>query len=119
MATVDWFRRLKMELLEERPWCEICGAPGTDLHHCLVHDMKRYHRELTCKENLQVLCSKCHTSLEQGGDVMDNRLAFVEAQIKRGYDIPGWYRNLPLKVKEQWLLRMPRVGGVMEGDIPK
>jgi hypothetical protein len=66
--------------------------------------MKRYHKLLTVAENLQPICEVCHTSGEQRANGMENRMAFANIQIERGYKIGSWYRSLPLKVKERWLL---------------
>jgi hypothetical protein len=93
------------EILVKRPVCEICyQRPATELHHCLVHDMKRYHDSLTVPENLQPICAICHTSGSQQANSMSNRIAFAKRQIGLGYKIGQWYRSLPLKVKEQWIL---------------
>ena len=90
-------------ILTRRPICEVCWSrPATQLHHCLVHRMKG-HPELTCEENLQPICERCHTSGEQRANSMENRIAFANIQIERGFKIGEWYRSLPLKVKEHWL----------------
>ena len=102
-----WFEDLKREILAERPVCEVCGIRyATELNHCIVHDQKRIHRQLTCRENLQATCSICHTSTEQKAHSREEREKFVEKQIERGYDIGKWYRSLDLRVKEAWLLKL-------------
>lgn len=92
---------MREEILAERgPMCEACGVRRwSELHHCLVHDSKRFHKEVTCKENLMAVCRHCHSHLN-GNEV---RVAFAKKQVERGYDIRGWYNSLGLKNKEHWL----------------
>lgn len=81
--------------------CECCGVyKWTDLHHCIVHDNKRYHKLVTVEENLMAVCRHCHPFLN-GHEV---RRAFRDVQLSRGYNIKEWYASLPLKYKESWLL---------------
>jgi hypothetical protein len=94
-------------ILIRRPVCEICyNEPATDLHHCIIHDMRRYHKILTVEINLQPLGKLCHTSLEQVANSFENRVAFVNRQIELGYNVGEWIRSLPLKYIEDWLLRL-------------
>jgi hypothetical protein len=94
-------------ILLMRPTCEVCWSrPATQLHHALVHDMRRHHKLLTVPENLQPICEVCHTSGEQRANSMENRIMFANRQIELGYKIGDWYRSLPLKVKEAWLLNL-------------
>lgn len=103
------FKELKENILRKRPVCEICGQrQATQLHHCLVHDMKRYHKLLTVPENLMPVCEACHTELSQKANSFDIRVNFALRQIRLGYDITGWYRSLPLKDKESWLSDMSK-----------
>lgn len=94
-------------ILIRRPICEICWSePATDLHHGIIHDIRRYHKILTVEINLQPLGKLCHTSLEQVANSFENRVAFVNRQIELGYDVGAWIRSLPLKYIEDWLLRL-------------
>jgi hypothetical protein len=104
----QWFEDLKAEILSHRMICESCyDEPATQLHHCLVHDLKKFHRELTVAENLMPVGEKCHTSLKQNVNGIKVKMRFAVAQKARGYDVGGWYRNLPFKFKEEkWLLWM-------------
>lgn len=100
---------LKRVIFADRPLCELCNRNrATELHHCLVHDMKRYHKELTVPENLMAVCSYCHTSLSQQANSYEVRVQFAQEQIRRHYNISKWYRSLPLKYKEQWLLDLEK-----------
>ena len=102
----DGYSGTLADILRKRPMCEICHVrPATQLHHCIVHDMKRYHKELTVPENLMPVCEICHTSLAQSANSKKVREEFIDEQIKRGYNIGAWYRELPLKVKEYWILQ--------------
>ena len=95
---------IRERILKQRgPLCEYCKImPWTELHHCLVHDSKRYHTAVTVPENLMAVCRYCHP-LCNGHDV---RVQFAHNQIKRGYNIGEWYRNLPIKIKERWLYEL-------------
>lgn len=89
-------------ILKERGnLCEFCGRRSwTDLHHCIVHDNKRIHKQVTVPENLMAVCRVCHPHLN-GHEI---RVRFALKQIERGYDIIRWYKTLNLKVQEQWIL---------------
>jgi hypothetical protein len=94
-------------ILIRRPTCEVCWCnPATQLHHCIIHDMKRYHKLLTVEINLQPICETCHVSGEQRANSFENRQAFVNVQIERGFAVGAWVRSLPLKYIEDWLLRL-------------
>lgn len=108
----NWEVKLRNDLLRKRGrFCEICGIRyATEYHHCIIHDDKRnarIHRILTCEENGMMTCSICHTSGEQTANNIDVRGAFVARQINRGYHIKKWYNELPIRVKEYWLLNLP------------
>ena len=104
----ETFSELKERILTKRPICEICGLRrATQLHHCLVHDMKKYHKELTVEENLMPVCERCHTSTEQTANNLAVRIKFCLRQINvYNLDVVKWYNDLPLKVKEDWILHM-------------
>ncbi len=94
-------------ILIRRPVCEVCWIrDANQLHHCIIHNMRRYHKILTVEINLQPICEVCHTSLEQVANSFENRQAFVNVQIERGFDVGAWIRGLPLKYIEDWLLRI-------------
>lgn len=100
---------LKRRILEKRPICELCNKNmATQLHHCLVHDMKRFHDLLTVEENLMPVCAECHTGLGQIANGYKVRRAFAYRQVKRGLHVSEWYRSLPLKYYEAWLLNFER-----------
>lgn len=103
---MESFKDLKTRILSRRPLCEVCyERRATQLHHCLVHDMKRYHTLLTVEENLMPICDMCHVELSQKGNDMATKVDFAYRQKAiYNYDIGKWYRQLPLKVKEHWLL---------------
>lgn len=95
---------LRESILSKRgSLCECCGVyKWTDLHHVIVHDNKRYHKQVTVEENLMAVCRHCHPHLN-GHEV---RRIFALKQIERGYDVVKWYKNLGLKVTEDWILRL-------------
>ena len=39
--------------------CENCGRPGTQRHHCLIHNLKRL-KGLDTELNLMWCCADCH-----------------------------------------------------------
>lgn len=92
---------VRVSILEKRgALCENCGTrTWTELHHCLVHDSKRLHKQVTVEENLMAVCRRCHSHLN-GHEV---RVAFAKKQVERGYDICAWYNSLNMKNKESWL----------------
>ncbi len=104
----ETFADMKERILRKRPICEICGLRrATQLHHCLVHDMKKYHDILTVEENLMPVCDRCHTSTEQTANRLEVRIKFALRQIKvYNLDVVKWYQGLPLKVKESWILNL-------------
>lgn len=94
------------DILLRRSICEVCGVrKATQLHHCIVHDSKRYHKELTVPENLMPVCEHCHTTTQRANSKAV-RVKFAHEQIRRGYDVAGWYKSLPLKSKEAWILEL-------------
>lgn len=98
---------MKSAILLKRPICELCNIrEATQLHHCIVHDSKQYHDLVTVPENLMPVCETCHTSLAQVANGYEVARNFAERQKQLGYDIAGWYKKLPLKVKENWLLNI-------------
>lgn len=83
--------------------CEVCCLrEWSELHHCLVHDNKRLHKQLTVEENLMAVCRECHPHLN-GHEV---RKRFLEIQLSRGYDILSWYNALDMNIKECWIVEM-------------
>lgn len=101
----ETFQELKERIISKRSICEKCWKKrASQLHHCLVHDMKRYHKILTVEENLMPVCEECHTELGLVNGI-DTQRKFAIRQIEiYGLDIVKWYQELPLKFKEQWLL---------------
>ena len=100
----ETFADLKERLLFKHPLCFICKKRrATDLHHCFVHDSKRFHDLVTVEENLMEVCDIDHTSLEQTANSDEVKQAFAEEQKARGIDVGAWYRSLPMKIKEYWL----------------
>jgi 5-methylcytosine-specific restriction endonuclease McrA len=70
-----------------------------DVHHNLVHDCKKYHKELTVFENCQLLCRKCHASGYWNG--REGRELFWRAQCRRYGEsyMREWLAALPIRVK--------------------
>jgi hypothetical protein len=97
---------IRESILKKRgAMCECCGVrQWTELHHCLVHDNKRLHKQVTVEENLMAVCRNCHPYLN-GHDI---RMKFAEKQLERNYDIFKWYNNLNMKVKESWILNISK-----------
>ena len=99
------YKALKDLLLSKYPMCEVCNSrPGTDLHHCIEKRRKGYP-ELDCEINFEVVCHKCH--MEGKADSKEHAIEFVKRQIERGYDVIGWYDNLPLITR-----RFPNLKGM-------
>lgn len=51
------WRRLRMGVLAEIPWCQVCGQPATDVDHILPKSRGGTDH----RENLQSLCHSCHS----------------------------------------------------------
>jgi hypothetical protein len=96
LISVSDLRRIRKTFFCE--WCH--QRPGEQRHHCLIHDTKRFHLELTVEENLMLVCCYCHTGI----CVLDGyevRRWFWELQCKRyGVDhMLKWVEGLPDKLK--------------------
>jgi hypothetical protein len=81
--------------------CEWCKKREAEQrHHCLIHDSKRFHEELTVEENLMLACSYCHTGVcvLNGYDI---RVWFWGKQCERyGIDhMLDWVDSLPDKLR--------------------
>ena len=55
----SWWRRIRLVILHEQPFCRLCGKPATDVDHIKPHrgDTELFHDE----KNLQTLCKSCHS----------------------------------------------------------
>lgn len=97
---------IREEIAKKRGYlCEFCQKRAwSDLHHCIVHDSVRYHKEVTVEENLMAVCRVCHPYLNGH----DTRVRFALKQLERGYDIITWYMNLPIKVREDWIINLKK-----------
>ena len=98
------FAELKARILSFRPVCENCWVmPSQELHHCIVKDCKQYHKMVTCEENLMPVCIRCHPYCNG----IKVRMVVAQRQIEEyGFDIKTWYRELPLRFKEDWILML-------------
>jgi hypothetical protein len=89
---------IKQSLIAERgELCECgCGRKATEVHHCLIHTMKKYHNILTCEENCMLLARECHSSGEWNS--YEGRVKFWGMQCKRygKKHMILWLENLPL-----------------------
>lgn len=82
--------------------CENCGRPFTytnfaTRHHCIEPKQKRYPC-LDNEINIELAGQEC-CHLPGKLDTSEHALSFALKQIKRGFDVLGWYDSLPLKVK--------------------
>jgi len=88
------------KIVEKRGiFCEYCHArKGTTLHHCLYH-RKKGAAFLDCEENLELLCSECHSKGVVNS--FEHRIDFYNVQCQRyGKEhMENWNNSLPLKVK--------------------
>jgi len=88
---------LKQRLIAERGYnCECCGLPQTilELHHCLIHRMKKYPC-LDDPRNIQLVCSVCHNTIANS---WENKVKFMARQRER-FNMDAWIASLPLKIK--------------------
>ena len=95
-----------IELADHLGWiCQNCGLHcasrgGPEANHCLVHDRKRYHRQVTIYMNKELVCHICH----QEGEVhtIQHRLEFYRKRCEQyGRDVvDGWLKGLPIAYAE-------------------
>ena len=54
-----WWRKIRLVLLNENPFCKLCDEPATDVDHIEPHrgDTEKFYDE----NNLQTLCKSCHS----------------------------------------------------------
>jgi hypothetical protein len=95
MITIWDLRRERGSLCE---WCN--KREAEQRHHALVPDLKRFHEELTVKENIMQACGYCHT----GTCVLDSyevKQWFWARQCERyGVDhMQDWLASLPVKLR--------------------
>jgi len=93
----------KEELVRVRGnFCQCgCGLWGHDLHHCLIHRMKRYAEWLDDERNLVLVNHKEHISRKF--DTLEWRKVFWLIQVKR-YGEPSmmeWVNSLPDKLRHR------------------
>ena len=75
-------------------------AGWQELHHAIVPVRRKpeaLYRALSVPANLMCLCISCH--MEHGRD-RALRLAFIQKQKERGYDLASFVTSLPLKQKD-------------------
>ena len=68
------------------------GVP--EANHCMIHDRKRYHTQITIPMNLELVSSYCH-QLEKV-HTTEHRLMFYEKQCNK-YNknrVDGWLKSL-------------------------
>ena len=56
------WRRMRLIVLHEEPWCRLCGAPATDVDHIVPHVPGQPHD----RANLRSLCHTCHSRRTAG-----------------------------------------------------
>lgn len=79
LASPLW-RRIRREILVERPQCEACGAPAVTAHH------RSYGLEILRGKNLNSLiavCHECHHVAHRDGSGNFTGVASLQTQILR------------------------------------
>lgn len=56
------WRRLRAAVLAERPWCEVCGGPATDVHHRTPKRADQHACDVD-PDGLASLCHPCHSRI--------------------------------------------------------
>jgi hypothetical protein len=86
---------------ERGPLCEWCHKREAEQrHHALIPDLKRWHEELTVKENIMQACQYCHTGI-MVLDTYEVRRWFWQRQCER-YGVGhmmDWIESLPAKLQ--------------------
>ena len=93
---------LKQELIRKYPRCACgCGRPSEDLHHGLIHRMKRYSEWLDDERNLIPVSHEEH--IARMFDTWEWRRKFWRLQVRRyGYlNMCSWITKLPAKLKSR------------------
>ena len=103
--------KVREQILRTRPTCESCWErPATQLHHCLVKDSKRFHLFVTVEENLMPVCEQCHIGPSARVNSLEVKMEFAKRQIEvYNLNVGGWYRMMPIKFKEHWILMLERL----------
>jgi 5-methylcytosine-specific restriction endonuclease McrA len=85
--------------INRQPVCDLCGERLTwgelEMHHIFGRD--NHNPAYDVEQNCVLLCRVCH---KPGGLGYQKRLRLWEMQLKRGYDMQGWYAGLNLRVVE-------------------
>ncbi len=91
--------RLRLELVEGRGYdCERCGEPGSQLHHGIIGNKKRFKKELFCKENLFVSCATCNVSRVMDNEKWRQRFWRIQCDRYGEFHMLEWLGNLPFKI---------------------
>lgn len=80
-------------------WCNI--RPAVELHHCLIHRMKKYP-QLDCVENYMPVCRECHAAGKVNGWEARVRWWNTQCVTLGKYHMMAWLESLPLKVKPKF-----------------
>ncbi len=67
----EW-KTLRAQKLKEQPYCEVCGAPATEVHHLQPHNGDKYL--FLCYDNLASICHSCHVRETQKESVERSRM---------------------------------------------
>lgn len=67
------YERNKKELLEETPFCNLCGTTNhvLDTHHIIYRSEAPKHKSLHDKRNLIVLCRECHNKMHENKNIRE------------------------------------------------
>ena len=96
---------------------ELCDK-GQDLKfsldYCLdaqrYKDSKQFHLLVTVEENLMPVCEQCHIGPSAKVNSLEVKMEFAKRQVEQhNLNVGGWYRILPLKFKEHWILELERL----------
>jgi hypothetical protein len=58
------YLKVRLEVLSEKPYCEVCGCPATECHH----KAGRMEDKVFEKSNLLSVCRSCHERIENNKD---------------------------------------------------
>ena len=93
---------IKYEKMAFVMFCEVkgCRNAPVDAHHVFIGQDNRarkgYKKHLNKKENMQLVCKKCH---EGYAKTWKNKQEFMEVQKKR-YDMLEWFTAIPQKKQD-------------------
>jgi hypothetical protein len=75
---------------------------GTELHHAVYTDCKRFKKELDVPENLVLMCHDCNVNKKGLIENFEFRNLVFNYKLRLGYDMFQWNENLSMIIKDNF-----------------